>query len=157
MNRMTMLVRSLVAPLLVTALLVPSRPAGAQGSFAGTWTIKTWQPAPWLEGAERRTIRPEGRVLGKQVTFERRRVRGPAVMACTGPKYEIRDVPFDGLFQGGLTRPAAQATALGFKGPRVTTLDPGCEFEYHLVATDTALFALDNVLYTMVRDRPPRR
>ena len=61
------------------------------------------------------------------------------------------DVGAEYLFQGGLTAPAAQAAALGFRGPRIATLETGCAgaIDFHFVNAKTALFALDNMVYTL--------
>ena len=139
----------------VLACSIAPRLASAQGAaFAGTWTIRAWRAAPWLDSVAARRVQPDAGLLGHQVTFTAGRVAGPTVLACRHPAYEVKDVPFDGLFEGGLTKPDAQARALGYTSPRVRTLMPGCDFEFHLRATDTALFALDNVLFTMVRRHP---
>jgi len=139
--------RSYLALLL---LLAPVASAQGQGVFSGTWTIRSWQPAPWLEAAEAKAIKAERGMIGAHVTFSKARVTGPRILSCDTPVYEIKDVPFDGLFEGGLTKPAEQGAALGFRG-LVTTLAPGCEFEFHQRDASTALFAMSNVVYVMVR------
>lgn len=142
------LVRRSYLTLLLLAAPVASSPG--QGVFSGAWTIRSWQPAPWLDAAEAKGIRAERGMIGARVTFTSTRVTGPRILSCDKPVYEIKDVPFEGLFEGGLTKPAEQATALGFKG-LVTTLAPGCEFEFHQRDPNTALFAMSNVVYVMVR------
>jgi hypothetical protein len=125
--------------------------AGAQGRYAGTFTVRRWRPAPWLSDSGRKAVRPESVVLGRRVTFAAGGVRGPELLASPRAKYEIKDVPPEGLFQGGLTRAAEQARALGFPTATISTLMPGCEFEFHFVSADTGMFALNNVIYTIVR------
>ena len=123
----------------------------AQGTFTGPWTIRSWKAAPWLSAVEARDVKPDPGMVGAKITFTAKRVSGPRILVCDKPVYEIKDAPLEGLFEGGLTEPVAQGAALGFKPP-VTTLVPGCEFEFHLRDANTALFALNNVVYTIVRN-----
>lgn len=134
----------------------PVKPAAVPSAFAGQWRVTAWQVAPWVAPAERKAIKADAGVLNHTITFTPAAIAGPPVIACRGPKYESKDVPFDGLFEGGLKNPAADASALGFTAP-VTTLMPGCDMEYHLLRPGVALFALDNVLYTMSRPAPTPR
>ncbi|MDB5723917.1 MAG: hypothetical protein JWQ16_671, partial [Novosphingobium sp.] len=57
------------------------------------------------------------------------------------------------LFQGGLTAPAAQAAELGFRPAAIPTLETGCEglIDFHFTEAGTALFALNNNIYTLRR------
>ena len=125
--------------------------AFAQGTFTGSWTIQSWKAAPWLGAEEARNVKPDAGMVGARIAFTAKRVSGPRILVCDKPEYEIKDVPLEGLFEGGLTEPVTQGAALGFKPP-VTTLVPGCEFEFHLRDANTALFALNNVVYTIVRN-----
>jgi hypothetical protein len=122
----------------------------AQGAYTGSWRVSSWKVAPWVPAAERAGIKANTRVLNHTITFGKTKIAGPKIIACTGPKYEIKSVPFENLFEGGLKIPATEAPALGFKAP-VQTLMPGCDMEFHSLDTNNAMFALDNVLYTMVR------
>jgi hypothetical protein len=135
--------------LLLSLLAVP---AAAQGRFAGAWRVSAWRPAPWLADSARKVVRPDADVLGRRLTFGARRVTGPEILSCAAPKYEIKPVPPEGLFQGNLPRPAEQARALGLTSS-ITTLMPGCEFEFHFRDGRTGYFALDNVIYTIARVR----
>ena len=140
------------APILL-ALTLLAAPAAAQGRFAGSYRVSAWRPAPWLADSARRTVRPNAEVLGKRVTFSARRVAGPAILSCDTPKYEILDTPYEGLFEGNLPRPAAQARALGFATAPVATLRAGCDFDFHFRSASSGMFALDNVIYTLARVR----
>ena len=100
------------------------------------------------------------RLVGRRVTFEAKRIRGPDPLACSGPRYELTDVPAEGLFQGGLAEygdPAigadALATRVGFAKRPIATLATGCEgaIDFHFTNPDTARFALDNMIYTLRR------
>ena len=103
------------------------RPAAAQDAFAGTWAVTDAQPAPWIDGS--------------------------AVVQEVGPDY---------LFEGGLTDPVKQAAALGFTSQKIVSLSMGCvsndadiEMDFDLIDHDTAVFALNNVIYKMVRAPAP--
>jgi hypothetical protein len=138
---------------LLVVLSVLAVPAAAQGRFAGAYRVSAWRPAPWLADSARKTVEPKADVLGKRLTFAARRVAGPAILSCDAPKYEILALPYEGLFEGNLPRPAEQARTLGFATAPVTTLRSGCDFDFHFRDARTGMFALDNVLYTIVRTR----
>lgn len=137
--------------LLVSAFALGVPSLSAQGLFTGRWTIKRWQPAPWLDPAARKAVAPDSALLGARVMFNAHSITAPKPLACGNPRYETNAVPLENLFEGGLTAPKTQGPALGFPGPLVQTLMPGCDFEFHLTKAGTALFALDNVIYTMAR------
>ncbi|MEP6781203.1 MAG: hypothetical protein ABJC26_15005 [Gemmatimonadaceae bacterium] len=122
----------------------------AQGSYTGTWTVNSWKPAPWLSAADAKTVKPSVSLIGKKITFTKAKIVAPQPIACTGPKYEIKSVAFDMLFEGALKTPASDAPALGFKAP-VKTLMPGCDMEFHSIDDNTAKFALNNVIFTMTK------
>lgn len=97
---------------------------------------------------------------GKTLTFSASKVSGPASLACSKPRYEVREAPPEGLFQGVLAappppaKPPASATEaarrLGMTSPTVPTLSVGCSgIEFHLIGANEALFALNNVVYRM--------
>lgn len=145
--------------LLVAGLLATC--AFAQDRYAGRWTIARGDPAPWA-GAEGAVDPAEvKRLVGRHVTFEAKRIRGPVPLGCTAPHYVVKHVPAEGLFQGGLAEygdPAlgadALATRIGFAGRPIATLDTGCDgaIDFHATGDDELLFALDNVIYRLHRD-----
>lgn len=132
---------------------VPSRTLHAQGPFAGSWTIADWTVAPWVKADARAAIKPNAAVLNRSLIFTSKHVVGPTLLSCDVPKYELINSPLEGLFEGGLTNARADGAALGFKAP-VKTLRANCDFDFHLRDANTAMFALDNVLYTMKRKNP---
>lgn len=146
------------------ALLLLTASAHAQQSFAGAWTIASAAHAPW-EDTKNPVGGDEKRLLGKAVVFAAKRVIGPSPIGCQGAKYQVADAPFDMLFEGMLAVPptdrAAQgdmalagrnARALGFAGKTAKTLDAGCtELQFHMIDADTALFGLNDRVYTMKR------
>ena len=126
-------------------------PLSAQGVFAGRWTIQSGQIAPWVPDSAKKNFVPTARLLKSTISFGRKGVVAPPPLNCREAEFAVVDAPLENLFEGGLTDPQAQAAALGFTGSIVKTLVPGCEIEYHLVDKHTALFALDNIIYTMTR------
>lgn len=144
---------SFIRAVFTTALFCCASPARAQGTFAGAWTIAEWSVAPWVSDAERARIKPNANVLNHSLIFTAKHVVGPDLLSCDTPKYETVSSPFEGLFEGGLLKPKTDGPALGFKAP-VKTLRPACDFDFHLKDPNTAMFALDNVLYTMKRKNP---
>jgi hypothetical protein len=121
--------------------------------YLGTWLIAEAHPAPWYDPKDPQTAPFDDRIAGKTVIFTPTRIIAPRPLACRRPNYQLRTVPPEVLFQGGLTHPAAQATALGFAGKTIRTLETGCNgwFEFHFTQAGTALFALNNMIYTLRR------
>ncbi len=120
-------------------------------AFLGNWLIAEAQPAPWSVAGDAATAPFNAGIVGKTIAYQRTRIAGPRPLACRRPNYQLRQVPPEGLFQGGLTAPAAQATALGFRGAAIQTLKTGCagSIDFHFVNQTTARFALDNMVYTI--------
>ena len=155
--------RALLASL---SLLLLAPCALAQQAFAGPWRIASAVRAPWQD-PHHPMAGDEKRLLGKTVVFEARRVSGPAPIGCSGAKYQVSDAPYEMLFEGMLAAPpndhagtpdTAQAEraarALGFTGQTAKTLDAGCtELQFHMIDADTALFGLNDRVYTMQRKK----
>jgi hypothetical protein len=136
--------------------LVPAM-AQAQETFAGTWTVIDAQAAPWVDAAAAEP-QADPALRGGTITFAADRVDGPPPFGCTQAHYEVKKVGPEFLFQGGLTDPGAQAAALGFIGDDITALSLACvrgeadvSMDFALVDADTAVFALDNIIYRMRR------
>lgn len=142
---------SLVAAAALAGLAYPA--AAADPQYLGTWRIAEVRPAPWFDPKDPGTAPFDDRLVGKTVTFARRRIAAPRPLGCTGPRYAWRDYPRQGLFQGGLTAPGPQAAALGFRGRTIRTLETGCEglIDFHFRDSATALFALNNNVYVLRR------
>lgn len=124
--------------------------------FLGTWTIVQARVAPWAKlGVSAFSAEEQRRLVGAKVTYRDHRIAAPAPLACANPQYRIGQVPPDYLFQGTLTDPVPQARSLGFPSPRSYVLETGCEglIEFHFVDPKTAMFALNNMLYTLKKDR----
>jgi hypothetical protein len=127
----------------------------ANQDFLGKWSVTTSQPAPWARPDDKPVESDLKALMGKIVTFSSDRIDAPRPLTCRKPHYEMKQYQFDMLFQGGLTEPAKQATALGYS-ERVATLETGCEgaIDFHFVNRDTAMFALNNRLYKIERKKP---
>jgi hypothetical protein len=130
-------------PFAIAAFVMMSR------SGHGAWVIVQASAPPWQPG---RQPHPAVRALvGEQVVFERQRVRAPAPLACSAPRYQQVSVAPEGLFQGALAgRPdvAQRIATLGFTGPEIATLRVDCDnasFDYHRTG-NVLLTLLDGVV-----------
>jgi len=143
---------------LLMGLLALALAGCSQPTFLGTWKIERVEAAPWAAGTA-----PDASIAGlyldKTVAFEAARIDGPALLACANPKYTFEEVPAEGLFQGNVGGPNADAAAsdaaarkLGFTPP-VHSMMTGCEHDiaFHQRDTTHAAFALDNMIFWMVR------
>ncbi len=145
-----------LAVIAAAMLAVSSLPAQARDirfPFFGVWMVSKAVPAPWVHSGGSDPFLAQ-RWVGKKVIFRWDVIDAPFPLGCDGPGYRTVEIPPEGLFQGNLTSPVIQAHALGFRaGAPVTTLQTDCEhlIDYHFVDRSTAMFALDNVIYTLRR------
>ncbi len=148
--------------LVLGSLLLMTAPARAQDVFAGTWRIIAADAAPWAGETSPPDREAMKELKGKTLAFTAAKVSGPKPLACARPRYEIHQVPPEGLFQGVLAAPprpaqppanaAEAARRLGLTTPTAPTLGTGCaEIPFHLIGPNEALFALNNVVYRMRR------
>jgi hypothetical protein len=130
---------------------LPATAAAPQRPFYGRWLIAEAHSAPWYNPSDSGTRPFDDHLVGKSIVYMPSRIVGPRLLACKGPRYRMLETTPDYLFQGGLTAPAAQAAALGFRGSRIATLETGCAgaIDFHFINDSTALFALDNMVYTL--------
>ena len=138
--------------------LLGSAPALAQDVFAGTWVVSDAQPAPWVDGSAGTQPDIDPAISHGKFTFKKDAVEAPAPFGCKQVQYTLSEVGPDYLFEGGLTDPVKQAAALGFTSQKIVSLNMGCvsndadiEMDFDLIDRDTAVFALNNVIYKMVR------
>ena len=98
---------------IVLCAVIPISSAGAapHSPYLGRWFIAGASPAPWSVAGDPATAPVPAPIVGKAIVYERSRIAGPRLLACRRPNYQLRQVPPEGLFQGGLTSPAAQAAA----------------------------------------------
>jgi hypothetical protein len=131
----------------------------AAQTLLGRWQIEAAAVAPWVAPDKIATTIKETEVrrfVKQRITFEADSVKSrDPVFACKGATYEPTRIPPEGLFQGGLPAPQGQiARALGLPdgpSPGIDVACPNSRFSYHFRDKDTALFALDNVIYTLKR------
>ena len=121
--------------------------------YQGVWTVTTSEPAPWSEPKEKPVASDLKALIGHTVTFWTDRIDAPPPLGCKKPHYAIKQYSPDMLFQGGLTDPGKQATALGFTDKTIPTIETGCDgaIDFHFVNAGTALFGLNNRVYRMER------
>lgn len=133
------------------ALAVAAPAQAAQPEILGAWRITDAQVAPWATPDSGFSAQEQHRLIGSTMTFAKTRITALRPLGCQKPHYRFLDVPPDYLFQGGLTDPAAQAMALGFHLPKITTLETGCAgwIDFHFVDARTAMFGLNNMIYTV--------
>lgn len=129
--------------------------SGDAADLQGSWRVVRGVAGPWVKAA---APRPDVRAwLGQAVRFEAARVAGPGVLNCRQARYEPTRMPPDGLFQGTLPPPAAEAArAIGFAAGSVSGTRLSCDvgvFEFHRADANTLLVAVDNVVWTL--DRSP--
>jgi hypothetical protein len=79
-------------------------------------------------------------------------------LACAAPRYKVSDYTADMIFQGafgemqsnnGYVDPGKIAASLGFAGPRIKTLETGCEIDFHFVDATTAKIGLNDYVYML--------
>ncbi len=121
--------------------------------YQGVWTITTSEPAPWAEPKDKPVASDLKALIGHTVTFWTDRIDAPSPLGCKKPHYAIKQYAPDMLFQGGLTDPGKQASALGFVDKTIPTVETGCDgaIDFHFFNAGTALFGLNNRVYRMER------
>lgn len=134
----------------IAGLLLLSAALSAETRFyQGAWRIESYAWAPWGQ-----PFAGAARLVGQSVVFKPGSIAGPNLLACRSPRYSVRTVPAEGLFQGMLGDGAA-AAKLGIRGSAFQTLATGCEhaIDYHFTGAGTAVFALDNAIYFLRKTR----
>jgi len=144
-----------LAALVLGLGLAAGRPAAADtwGPLE-VWRVEAGRVAPWAPPGTR--IDPA--YQGREVRFEAARVIAPHPLACAEATYEWIVVAPEGLFEGNLPMPAAQAAErLGLGKTSIATLRVGCSnagFDFHRTSDGDLLLGLDNVVWTLRAVRP---
>jgi hypothetical protein len=130
--------------------LAAARPAGADTwRPLEVWRLESGRVAPWSPPGTR--IDPA--LQGREVRFQAARLAAPHPLACDGAKYEWIVGGPEGLFEGNLPTPAAQAAkTLGLGDGPIATLRVGCTnagFDFHRTSSGEMLLGLDNVVWTL--------
>lgn len=144
----------------MAGVLLCSANIAVADDYLGTWVVAKASTAPWLE--KQGDLQPHIPKDMEKATlvFTEDRLTAPLDwMGCKNPSYKQAEYPFEGLFEGGLydrdrglTDAAGLAKMLGFSKTPVPSLTTSCsELIYHFADSDTMLFALDNVIYTLKR------
>jgi hypothetical protein len=146
-----------IAFALCAASLCPAK--AADPFYLGNWKFTAAVVAPWATPAARKPNRAErDSFLGKTVSIRPTEIAGPRVFACQRPRYELKEYPAADLFQGAFGEmrerepaidPGKVAARLGFKGNSFTTLETGCEFDWHFVDQTTVKVGLNDWIYTL--------
>jgi hypothetical protein len=122
----------------------------------GPWIVIEGRPAPWVSPAMVEML-DESMLVGSPVEFWPSEVSSPSVLGCREARYEKKDLPPEGLFQGNLPSPAeSTASSLGFSKFPVKTIRVTCAagvYDYHHLTSERLLIAVDNVLWTLVPAR----
>ncbi len=150
--------KTLVAAVAVSALACGVAHAQAN-PLLGRWQIVSAGVAPWLAPDKIHTTIKETdvrRFVKQRLTFEPTAVKSrDPLLACKDVRYEPTRIPPAGMFQGNLPEPKGEvARKLGLPDGTVPGVDVACpnaRFSYHFPDKDTAMFALDNVIYTLKR------
>jgi len=154
--------RTYALALLAFCLPGPAR-AGEDSAklfFLGSWQIASAAVAPWTPAGTTPDPTESKSLVGKNMTFEATRIKGPGLLACPKLNYEVIDSTPEYLFQGAFDEmrrndpkvdPAKLAAGLGFKPGPIKTLQTGCanELDFHFVDEKTAEFGLNNYVYTI--------
>jgi hypothetical protein len=147
-------------------LLLPATSHATENVFLGTWTIQSAIIAPWVTQKQTDLPVEVDALLDKTVSITRDRISGPAIFDCNAPAYAVEELAPDVIFEGGLaldpanpvSEPsddlaAARATKLGFDPLNVLSLGIRCsELSLHMLDPKTVMFAINNKIYTMVRN-----
>lgn len=132
--------------------------AAAEPFYLGSWKFTGAVVAPWADPAQKPDVKERARLLGKRLVIAAKAIAGPDPFPCKGPHYAVKDYTADLLFQGAFDEmrsknssvdPAKIAASLGFAGPRVKTLETGCEFDFHFVDDTTVEIGLNDYVYTL--------
>jgi len=142
---------------LFAALLSPA--SAADPFYLGNWKFTAAVVAPWAAPAARKPNRAErDALLGKTVSIKPKEIAGPRVFTCQRPRYKLKEYRAGDLFQGAFGEmrerdpaldPGTLAAQLGFQGKSFTTLETGCEFDWHFVDQTTVKVGLNDWVYTL--------
>jgi hypothetical protein len=134
--------------------------AAADNGLIGRWHIVEAVPGPWVRSKERNTLTEQGKKLVEtEITFEAGAIVSKHQgLACKRALYQSGTYPTDALFRGSLPDGSqdriARDLGLTRTGADVPSVDVDCaggHFTYHFRDRNTALFAYDDVIYTLKR------
>jgi hypothetical protein len=117
----------------------------------GEWRVFRAQVAPWIDATA--VASAAALPLGERIHFGDA-IHGPGPLNCSEATARPLVVTVEGLFQGGLPQPAADAANLGFAPGEVQTWRVDCansSWDFHVADEHTLLFALDHRIYSLSR------
>jgi hypothetical protein len=130
----------------------------AENVLFGKWQITDAVAAPWAVNQESKGQSAETRkLLNMPITFAAKTMKSNyPTLNCSDAAFEVRNDPPDVLFQGALAEPnqARVAESMGLPRGDVPGVEVNCssgDFPFHFRDNDTALFALNDVIYTIKR------
>jgi hypothetical protein len=150
----------------LAAILCAATFSGAtadEAFYLGQWRVTAVAKAPWTKSDAELDQSEMQALLGKTIALKPDRVEGPGGFPCKGPQYEVIEGGPDMLFQGmfgemheanASNDPQQLAEQVGFAGAHYRTVITGCEYEVDFsfgADSDTAMFALNNAVYTLKR------
>ena len=141
--------------------ILASVPAAAQERFAGKWVIAGAVAGSWAKDPKDPADEADARrLVGQPMAIGAHFFRAPKPLGCANPKYVLRDIGADALFEGSLnadgagkpTDPVVIARALGMTQKTVRGMTASCsEVELVLIDPDTILFGLNDRVFTVKR------
>lgn len=144
--------------LLATGRVAIGPVAASDNGLIGKWHIVEAMPGPWVRGKERNALTAQGRKLVElEITFEAGAIASRHQgLSCKRALYQTGTYPTDALFRGSLPDGSQDRIAreLGLTRADVPSVDVECaggHFTYHFRDRNTALFAWDDVIYTLKR------
>jgi hypothetical protein len=158
--------KKIICSAALAALLCATSLSGAKAEdafYLGQYKITAAAPAPWIKSDAELFPDEMKSLVGQTITLKADAIEGPGGFPCKGPKYEIMEGGADMLFQGMFGQmhdaaasndPQKLAEQVGFTGAQYRTVLTGCEFAVDFSFgqdKDTAMFALDNAVYTLKR------
>ncbi len=141
----------------LSVVLFSAVPASAADSYLGTWKVTDAKADPWYNGnGAKPDIDPK--LAHATIFFAKTSIKGPQPLGCKKVKYTISTIGPEDLFEGELESHKQDAATLGFKSDKIMSLNEGCvdanadiEMDFAFADNDTAVFELNNVIYTMKR------
>ena len=138
--------------------------ASAEDAFyLGQYKITQVVKAPWAKSDAELVPEEMKSLVGQTITIKSNGIAGPGSFPCSDAVYQVMEGGPDMLFQGmfgqmhdenATNDPQKLAEQVGFTGTQYWTVLTGCEFAVDFsFGTDknTAMFALNNAVYTMKR------
>jgi hypothetical protein len=133
--------------------------------YLGKFKIAAAQPAPWALAADQLDPGEPKRLVGRTIEIKADSIDGPGDFPCKGPQYQVieggPEMLFQGAFENMHTEDPSQdmlklAAQSGFTGDtHFRTVVTGCAYDVDVsfgAGNDTARFALNDYIYTLVRE-----